>query len=108
MQKGHLFLLLLPDAREFGGDLLLLLFGDGIHDSALFVNQAALAQGRWEQSGDGGPQSIMSIGDKQINLAYPPIAQVLEEATPAIFVFLSAGAEGQDCSTPLQIHAERR
>ena len=50
----------------------------------------------------------MSIGDNEIDLAHPTSAQVLDEATPAIFVFLGAGAQGQHFSAALQIHSQRR
>jgi hypothetical protein len=35
IQQGILFLLLFPNPREFGGDLLLLPFGNGVQDVAL-------------------------------------------------------------------------
>ena len=50
----------------------------------------------------------MPIRDNQINLTYPPIPQLLEEATPAVFVFLSASTEGQHFSAALQIDSQRR
>ena len=42
-EPGILFLLLLPDARQFGGDLLVLSFGNGVQDIPLFMHQARLS-----------------------------------------------------------------
>jgi hypothetical protein len=46
IEHGIFFLLLFEDARQFGGDLLLLPFGNGIHHIALFVDQATLTRRR--------------------------------------------------------------
>jgi len=50
----------------------------------------------------------MSIRNAQVDLTHPTSAQVLQEATPAVFVFLRASTEGQHFSPALQIHAQRR
>jgi len=74
----------------------------------LFMHQTALAQRRRKQGSDRGQQSILSIRHDQIDLGHPTITQILDEATPAIFVFLCTGAQGQHFSAALQIHAQRR
>src|SRR2546422_11525016 len=61
----------------------------------LFVHQTALAQGRRKQRSDCCQQSIMPIGDYQIDFFHPTGAQILEQATPPIFVFLCAGSQCQ-------------
>jgi len=66
IEQGIFSLLLFEDARQFGGDLLLLPFGNGIHDSALFVDQAALTRRRWKEGGNSGKQAIMPVGDRAV------------------------------------------
>ena len=107
VQERVFFLLLLPDARQVGDDLLVLAFGNRIQDVALLVDQAALAQRGRKQGRDRRQESIMSIGDQQIDLSHSTRAQVLQQATPAVFVFFRTGAQGQHFSAALQIHAER-
>ncbi len=67
MQEGLLLLLLLPDARQFGGYLLLLSFGNGVHHMALLVHQTALTQGCWQEVSNSCKQSLMPIGHDQID-----------------------------------------
>src|SRR5260221_8447073 len=50
----------------------------------------------------------MPIGDNQIDLGCSAIAEILQEAVPAIFVFLCTRAESQHLSVSLQINAQRR
>ena len=71
VEQGAFPVLLFPDACQFGSDLLLLALGNGIHHIALFVNQTALTRRRWKEGGNRCEQSIMPIGDNQINLARP-------------------------------------
>ena len=77
IEQRIFFLLLLPDACQFSSDFLLLALGNGVHDIALFVHQAALPRRRWKEGGNRRKQSIMSIRDEQINPAYSAIAQIL-------------------------------
>ncbi len=103
IEQRILFLLLLPNPRQLGSNLLPFTMRNGIHHITLLVDQTALAQGRWKQRGDGCQKPIMPIGDDQINLAHPTIAQILYETTPAIFVFLCTGTEGQHFSAALHL-----
>jgi hypothetical protein len=64
---------------------------NGVHDIALFVDQTALTERRGEQGGNRRQQSIMPSGDNQINFRHSTGTQILDKATPPIFVFLCAG-----------------
>jgi hypothetical protein len=79
-----------PHPSQFCRYLLPLAVGNGIHDIALFVDQTTLTGRRSEQGGDRRQQSIVPISDNQINFRRSPSPQILDEATPAIFVFLCA------------------
>ena len=108
IQQSMLPVLLFPDACQRCGDLLLLALGDGIHDIALFVDEATLPRGRRKQGGHRCQQPVMSIGHQQIDLAHPACAQILSETTPAVFVFFRTSTESQHFSAALQVHSERR
>jgi hypothetical protein len=50
----------------------------------------------------------MPIRHNQVHLCRPTGAQVLHEATPAVFIFLCASPQGEHLFVPFQIHAQRR
>src|SRR6266849_8624487 len=106
VEQGIFFFLLLEDSCQFCCHLLPLPVGNGVHDIALFVNQAALTGRRAEQGGNRRQQSIMPIGDNQINFSHSTSTQILDEATPSIFVFLCACPECQYVLVPFQVHSQ--
>src|SRR5215470_18537724 len=71
------FLLLLPNACQCGGDLLLLAPGNGSEHVALFVNQAALTKRSGKERRNCREQPIMPIGHNEIALAHSARAQIL-------------------------------
>jgi len=81
---------LLPDTNQFGLDIAALSSGDSREHIALFMHQAALARGGRKQFPDGSEQSIMPVGDDEIDLGCPTSAQILQEAEPSLLAFLSA------------------
>ena len=83
IEQGIFFFLLLKDSCQFCCHLLPLPVGNGVHDVALFVDQAALTGRRGEQGGNRRQQSIMPIGDNQINFSHSTSTQILDEATAA-------------------------
>jgi hypothetical protein len=64
---------------------------NGVHDIALFVDQTTLTERRGEQGGNRRQHSIMPSGDNQINFRHSTDTQILDQATPSIFVFLCTG-----------------
>jgi hypothetical protein len=94
-QLYHCFLLcwLLPDAHQFGLHVAALSSGDGIQDIALFMQQTALTRGGRKQVRDRRKQSVMSIGHDQIDVGGSSCTQILQEASPSLFVLLCAGAQ---------------
>jgi hypothetical protein len=75
VDEGLFFLVLLLDPLEFSQHLLLFAFGDGTHDVALLMDYTALTQRGGKQVGERRQQSLMSIGDQQINLLNSPAAR---------------------------------
>ena len=69
-QLGHclLFCGLIPDANEFGGYITTLSSGDRIEHITLFMQQTALPRGCRKKFRDGCKQSIMAVGDDQIDV----------------------------------------
>jgi hypothetical protein len=108
IEQRILFLLLLPDACQFSRDLLPLTVGNGVEHLALFMHQTPLARGCRKQSLDRCHESIMPISDDQIDLGHSPLAQILEETTPAIFVFFGTRTSSKDFFVPFQIDAQCR
>src|SRR6266571_5220400 len=98
IEQGTLLGLLFPDARQLGDDLLLLAPGNGTQDVALLVNQAPLTRRGGKERGNRGKQAIVPVGDQQIDLAHATAAQILQQTTPALLVFLGTGSEGQHFS----------
>src|SRR5213592_3531411 len=97
---------LLPNSCEFGADLLALAMRNGIHDIALFMDYTPLAQRRGKQRADCCQKSIMPISHDQIELSHSTVTQILQEAAPAIFVFLCTGPQSQHIFVPFQIHTK--
>jgi hypothetical protein len=93
LDHGPLFAGLLPNPHEFGLNERALSFGDSIEDVALLMHQTALTRGGRKQLRDGGQQSIMPVGDDQIDVGGSSSAQVLEQASPSILVLLGAGSQ---------------
>ncbi len=62
---------LLPNPNQFGLDIAAFSFGDGGEHIALFMHQAALARRSCKQFCDGGKQSIVPVGDDEIDLGCP-------------------------------------
>jgi hypothetical protein len=54
------------------------------------MHQTALTRRGRKQFFHRGQQSVMAIGDNEIDLGCSSSAQVLQEASPSIFVFLGA------------------
>lgn len=73
-EQRILFLLLLPDARQFSRDLLPLAVGNGVEHIAVFVHQTPLTWRRRKQRFDRCQKSIMPISDNQIDLGHSPVA----------------------------------
>ena len=80
--------------------------GNGIQDIALLVNQAPLTRRGGKERGHRRKQASMSVGDEQIDVAHATRAQILQQATPAILVFLGASAKGQHFSASFQIDSQ--
>ena len=83
-------------------------WGMALPHIALFMHHTALSGSRGKESGNGSEESRVSIGDNQVHLCRPTGAQVLQEATPAVFIFLRTGPQGQHVLVPVQIHAKCR
>ena len=77
---------LLPDTNQFGLDIAALSSRDSREHIALFMYQAALAR-------RGREQSIVPVGDDEINLRCPACAQILQEAEPSLFAFFGASSQ---------------
>lgn len=95
---------LLPDAHQFGLHVAALSSRDGIQDIALFMHQTALRRGGRKQLRDRPEQSVMSIGHDQIDVGSSSCTQILQEASPSLFVLLGAGAQCSHLFVSLQIH----
>jgi len=70
------------------------------------MHHTALSGSGWKQRGEGCQQSLMPIGDDQVDLGRPAIAQVLSEATPAIFVFFGTGPQCEHLLVAFQVHTK--
>ena len=94
-QLGQRLLLcwLVPDTHQFGLDGAALSSRDSIEHIALFMHQTALAGRSRKEFFQRSQQSVMAISDHQINLGRSSSAQVLEQASPSIFVLLGAGSQ---------------
>src|SRR5260370_26773051 len=92
--QSLLFCRLLPDANEFSLDVAALSSGDSIKNVALFMQQTALTRGGRNQFRDGCQQPVMTVSDDQINLGRSSCSQVLQEASPPIFILFGAGSQG--------------
>jgi len=77
IEQRILFLPLLEDPGSFWADLFALAMSNSIEDMALFMHHTALSGSGWKQRGEGCQQSLMPIGDDQVDLGRPSIAQVL-------------------------------
>jgi len=81
--------------------------GIALISTRLLMDQAALTQRRRKELSHGCEQSLMSIGDQEIDLTYSTRPQVLQQGTPAIFTFLCARPKSQHFSASFKIHAQR-
>lgn len=97
-----------PDADQFGLDIATLSSGDGSKHIALFMHQAALARRRCKQFPDRDKQSIVAIGDDEVNLCGPSCAQIVQETEPSLFALLGTHMQCQHLFVALQIHPEGR
>jgi len=90
--QGLLLTRLLPDANEFGLHIASLSSRDGVEDIALLMHSTALTRGGRKEFRDRGQQSILPVSDNQINVGGSSSPQILQEASPSIFILLGAGS----------------
>ena len=81
------------------------LLPNGIHDIALLMDHTALTWGGRKEGSQSGQEALMPIRHEQINLGRPTLLQIVQQATPAIFVFFRTGTQCQDFFVALQIDA---
>ena len=96
---------LLPDANQFGLDIAPLSFRDGGEHIALFMHQAALTRRGCKQFRDGSEQSIVPVGDNEIDLGCPASAHIVQEAKPSLFAFFGTRTPRQHLFVSFQIHS---
>src|SRR2546427_13080625 len=68
----------------------------------------ALPRGCRKQFRDSCKQSIMAVGDYQIDVGCSSRPQVLQEASPSILAFLRTGAPRQNLFVSCQVHSQGR
>ena len=73
---------LLPDANQFGLHITVLSFGDSGKHIALFMHQTALTRGGRKQLCDSCEQSVMAVGDDQIDVGGSSSAQIVRASKP--------------------------
>jgi hypothetical protein len=105
LRQGLLFRWLFPNASEFGSNLTALSSGNSVQDIALLMQQAALPRSCRKQLRNGCEQAIMAISDDQIDVDRSSCPQVLEQASPSLFVLLGAGSQGEHFFVSRQIQA---
>ncbi|SRR6266700_3711115 len=93
LDHGLLLCRLIPNPNEFGLDVSTFSSRDSIEHIALFMHQTALTRGRRKHVRDRREQSVMSIGHDQIDVGGSSCPQILQEASPSLFVLLCAGAQ---------------
>ncbi len=77
IEQRVVFFLLFPDSCEFGAHLLALAMRNRVHHIALLMHESALAQRRGKEGRDGCEESIMPIGDKEIDFSDSTGAEIL-------------------------------
>src|SRR5712692_5477813 len=87
-----LFCRLLPDANEFGLHVTSFSSRDRIEYVALLMDQTALTRRGRKLFGNRSQQPLMPIGHEQIDVRSPSWTQIVQQASPSIFVLLGAGS----------------
>jgi hypothetical protein len=73
-------------------------------DIALLMHETALTRGCRKEFRDSGQQSVMPVSDNQIDVGGSSSPQILQQASPSIFILLGAGAPRQELFVACQIY----
>jgi hypothetical protein len=84
------------------------LLPNGIEDIALLMDHTPLTGGGRKERSHSGEQALMPIRHEQIDLGGLTLPQIVQQATPSIFVFFRTGTQRQDLFVSLQIDTQGR